>query len=122
MKNRYKKIIITIVFTLHAFTNDASEWPTKIKNGTFGLCNCNTSNVEQNIFELTLNSDSTFNYIDYSDSKNKLHVTGTWIVKGKKLNLISNDKKTKFHNKWKFDSKTQCIKSRLKLNFVRVCL
>lgn len=113
--------MITIIFILNVLTNDAHERPPRIKAGTFGLCNCNKNNVGSTIFNLTLNNDSTFNYVDNTDFKNKVYVTGKWVAKGKKMNLIAIDKKIKFHNKWKFNSKTQCIKSRLKLNFFRVC-
>ena len=121
MISRFKNIVVTIIFTLHVFTNYAHEWPANGKTVTFGLCNCEPNGSGSNLLKLSISSDSTFIYIDNSDPKNIIRVTGNWKVKGKKLNLISINEKISFHDKWKFDSKKQCIKARLELNFARIC-
>lgn len=85
MQNQLKFRMITIIFILNVVTNDAHELPPKIKTGTYGLCNCKTNNTgSPNLLKLTINSDSTFNYIDNTNPKKEFHTTGKWVIRGKK--------------------------------------
>lgn len=84
--------------------------------GTFGVSGSDPSQIK-----LTINSDHTFYYQDFSVSDQKIVVNGHWIIKGKKVLLRSKDSKIRFHNAWSFTENGQVAKSRKGLSFYRLC-
>lgn len=122
MANLFKSTITCMLLVLTTFNIYASDKPSKIKTGVFGVCGCSSQRNVANMIELKINPDASFSYIDNSNPNKKLLLTGTWTSKGNRLYLISDDKQTSFHRKWKFDKSGQCIKSRYQLNFRRICL
>jgi hypothetical protein len=101
---------VTIIFML-SFTN-------KVANefiGTYGVSSSNPSQIK-----LTINSDHTFHYRDFSDSDKKIIAEGTWKLKGRKVVLEDNKTGEKFHNVWTFAENGQVAKSRKGLSFYRL--
>jgi hypothetical protein len=84
--------------------------------GTFGVSASDPSQIK-----LTINSDHTFYYQDFSVSDQKIVVNGHWALKGKKVLLRSNDSNVKFHNAWSFTENGQVAKSRKGLCTYRLC-
>lgn len=84
--------------------------------GTFGVSTSDPSQIK-----LTINSDHTFYYQDFSVSDKKIVVNGHWTLKGKKVLLSSNDSNVQFHSTWTFTENGQVAKSRKGLCFYRLC-
>ena len=113
MKNSIKCLTILMAIIL------LSSFNSKKSNefiGTFGVSASAPSQIK-----LTINSDHTFSYQDFSVSNKKIVVNGNWKLKGKKVLLVSNDSKVKFHNAWSFTENGQVAKSRNGLCFYRLC-
>ena len=84
--------------------------------GTYGVTSVNSSKVN-----LTINSDNTFYFQDFSDSENKIIAQGTWTLKGKKVVLEDLNSESKFHDVWTFDETGNVAHSRKGLCFYRLC-
>jgi hypothetical protein len=119
MKNFVK---VTSVMALMLVTCLVHASVNPIKSGVFGVCDCMSGNNKLNQIELNLKPDQTFTYIDNTNPDHKLLLTGTWSSKGNKIRLAAANGKTAFHRKWTYSENGQCIKSRHKLNFRRICL
>lgn len=109
MKKQIKLLAVLVTFSLMSFTKS-----TDFIIGTYGV-----SNSDQ--IKLTLNSDHTFKYQDLTNQDNKIIVSGNWTFKGKKLVLVNNESKHKFHDTWTFINEGQVAKSRKGLTFYRLC-
>jgi hypothetical protein len=111
----------TILFALCMVVSVLSYAADKPKapSGSFGTCSCNGNN---RIIELVLNEDATFKYTDNSDPSHAKVITGTWIMKSEKMLLTASDGNKTFHRKWKYTKDGKCIKSRYKMNFMRICV
>lgn len=84
--------------------------------GTFGVSASDPAQIK-----LTINSDHTFYYQDFSISQNKIEVKGDWTSKGNKVTLKSNDPRVKFHDVWSITNNGQVAKSHKGLSFYRLC-
>jgi hypothetical protein len=84
--------------------------------GTYGV-----SQSDQTEITLTINSDHTFNYQDYSNPDKKISVSGKWTLKGKKVLLENSNPEKKFHTVWTFTENGQVAKSHKGLLFYRLC-
>lgn len=71
--------------------------------------------------QLTIYSNNTFLFKDFTNSVKKFEKKGTWKMKGKKMILKSNSEKDKFHNIWTFHQNGQVAKSHKGLTFYRLC-
>ena len=113
MINKIK--ILTVLATMiimSSFTNkDADEFI-----GTYGVSQSDISQIK-----LTINSDHTFYYQDFSNTDNKIITEGTWTQKGIKVFLKDNTSGKKFHNVWTFVENGQIAKSRKGLTYYRLC-
>ena len=83
--------------------------------GTYGVCGTNQSTVE-----LKLNADNTFHYIDNSNLKKKINVTGKWSMKKNRIALHGDNAEINFHNNWKIDNQGIAAMSRKGLAFYRL--
>lgn len=113
MKNPIKILTILMAIIL------LSSFNVKNSNGFIGTFGVSASDPSQ--IKLTINSDHTFSYQDFSVSNKKIVVNGNWKLKGKKVLLVSNDSNVKFHNAWSFTEDGQVAKSRNGLCFYRLC-
>ncbi len=84
--------------------------------GTYGVSASNPSQIK-----LTINSDNTFYYQDFSIADKKIIIKGNWILKGKKVILKNNSFNKKFHNVWTIIDNGHVAKSRKGLTFYRLC-
>lgn len=84
--------------------------------GTYSVSDKDPSQIK-----LTLNSDHTFYYQDFSNPNQKIAVEGNWTMRGKKLVLASSKGDKDFHKVWTFVENGQIAKSRKGLSFYRLC-
>jgi hypothetical protein len=84
--------------------------------GTYGAADSNVLQIK-----LTINSDNTFYYQDFSDANNKIIAQGTWVLNGQKVILQDSNSNDKFHTVWTFDEKGNVAHSRKGLCFYRLC-
>jgi hypothetical protein len=84
--------------------------------GTFSVPSSNPSQIK-----LTIHSDHTYYYQDFSIPDKKIAVKGTWKQKGRRIILEENNSANKFHNVWTFVENGQVAKSRKGLTFYRLC-
>jgi hypothetical protein len=83
--------------------------------GTYGVCESDPSQIQ-----LVIQSDNSFSYKDFPNPKNKISVTGQWVLKGRKVFLKANNKATNFHRLWSFQSNGKIAKSHKGLTFYRL--
>jgi hypothetical protein len=84
--------------------------------GTYGVSSSDPAQIK-----LTIHSDYTFFYQDFSVADKKIVVKGNWIQKGQKIVLNSLTSGEKFHNVWSFVENGQVAKSRKGFSFYRLC-
>ncbi len=84
--------------------------------GTYGVSELDPSDIR-----LTIQSDHTFYYQDYSNPEHKIVRSGTWTLKGKHVVLKDKANIKKFHDVWKFSHHGQVAKSRKGITFYRLC-
>jgi len=122
MKHKIITNSILGMLCLLSFSLVAKETPSGPKIGSYGICRSVTASEKASMIELNLNKDLSFTYKDITDPKHPLQLSGTYISKGNKVELIPNQAETSFHKNWKFEEEGKCITSRHKLNFRRICL
>jgi hypothetical protein len=93
-------IIAAIAFTL---TRVKISPETSASTGTYGVFGCSPSSDGPGAFELSLNEDHSFHYIDQSGST-KIDITGKWQSEGKSIQLTGFSDEWNIHAKWKIDS------------------
>lgn len=71
-------------------------------------------------FELSLNADKTFHYVNNSVPGKAIDVTGTWEQTGNRIKLNHYSSQFPINDTWKVDS-YGCLKSRKGLEFTRLC-
>jgi len=96
-----------------------SSFTEKNPNEFFGTYGVSASDPSQ--IRLTINSDNTFYYQDFSNPDKKITSTGNWTLKGKKLLLKDSNSNKKFHNVWTISENGQVAKSHKGLLFYRLC-
>jgi len=84
--------------------------------GTYGVSNSDPSQIK-----LTISSDHTFYYQDFSTPHKKIVVNGNWKQKGRKIVLMETNFVNRFHKIWSFAENGQVAKSRNGLTFYRLC-
>jgi hypothetical protein len=108
---KFLAISVTIVFLSSFIEINKNEI-----FGTYGVSNSDPSQIK-----LTINSDNTFYYQDFSMPENKIAESGNWSIKGKRVYLKSNKSNVKFHNVWTISENGQVAKSNRGLTFYRLC-
>jgi hypothetical protein len=89
--------------------------------GTYGVCDCDNAAPKEAMVELTVNEDYTFHYINNSDPAKKVNVDGKWQWEGERIVLGGYSSAYPINTKWSIDKNNACIKSRLAMNFTRLC-
>ena len=84
--------------------------------GTYGVSASDPSQIK-----LTINSDNTFYYQDFSAPDKKIIIKGNWTIKGKKVLLKDNGTNGKFHDVWTILEDGKVAKSRKGLTYYRLC-
>jgi len=104
-------LVTTIIFMSSFRDKNADEFI-----GTYSV-----SMVDPSQIKLTINSDHSFYYKDFSIQDKTIVIKGNWTFKGKKVVLNDNGVVEKFHNVWTFTENGQVAKSRKGLTFYRLC-
>jgi hypothetical protein len=87
--------------------------------GIYGVCSGNSLPFK---FELSLNADHTFHYVNTSVPDKAIDVTGTWVQSGNTVILSNYTSAVPINEKWKIDPNNgNCIKSRKGMLFTRLC-
>jgi hypothetical protein len=105
-------LVITAVISMASF----SKSTIKDVEGTYSVTPSDPSQIK-----LILNADNTFYYQDFSNLKEKIMLTGTWLLKGNKVVLTENESKINFHKNWKINVKDESAKSHKGLSFYKLC-
>ena len=101
-----------VLFSFAAFAGNPSDKKDWI--GTYGVSQNDPAQIELQLLE-----DGTFSYQDFSDTQNKLKISGNWHVEKGHLILEDEGAASTFHSKWKLDG--NAIKSRKGMTFYRLC-
>ncbi len=84
--------------------------------GTYGVSESDPSQIK-----LTINSDNTFYYQDFSVPEKKLVIEGNWTSKGSKIFLKDSNANNTFHNVWTIIDNGQVAKSHKGMAYYRLC-
>lgn len=107
--------LLAICFTLVLMSSFSGK-PATDFIGTYGVSPSDPSHIK-----LTINSDHTFSYQDFSVSDKKIMVKGNWRLRGSKVILKEENSTQRFHRVWTFLENGQVAKSRKGLCFYRLC-
>jgi hypothetical protein len=110
------KLIILSLTIVTAFLVSFKKPEPAAFTGTYGICNQSTP-----MFELKINNDHTFSYLNNMDPANKIAANGVWEEKGKTIVLKDYQPNATIATKWKVDKTGQCISGRVGMNFIRLC-
>jgi hypothetical protein len=92
------------------FTTDFS-----LKKGAYGDCD------DQVKIQLTINEDHTFSYTNSIDPEKRINTSGKWQRDGNKIILTNYSSEYPIDDSWKIDRDYPCLKSRVGMNYVRIC-
>lgn len=109
---------ILVLTTIFSFKNK-QKLDVKAVAGTYGVCSYEISNKA--VLNLVLNLDKTFRYIDNTNPKKAIDLTGNYELVNNRIVLQNYTSTFKFHTNWKIDGNTKCIKARKGLTFYRLC-
>ena len=116
MKKNYllnTSLIVLLIMTMSFKSKVSSEQVA----GIYSVCNSESSPK----FEVTLNKDFTFHYFNSYDPAKIIDVKGTWTFDNNQILLRDYLSENKIHDKWHVDKTEKCIKSRLGLEWTRLC-
>ena len=85
--------------------------------GIYGVCSAEKLPFT---FEVSLNEDHTFHYVNNSVPGKAIDTKGIWEQKGNTITLSHYTSEFPINDKWKMDS-YHCLKSRKGLEFTRLC-
>jgi hypothetical protein len=119
MNNSKFLLLVLLAFSALSFQIDTFKNDPIL--GKYGVNACCSEAKIASPIELQLNPDHTFSYLDNSVS-NKVSTKGTWTIKNNHVVLGNYPTSLKIHQKWTIDKNAQCLKSRMGLNFRRICL
>jgi hypothetical protein len=87
--------------------------------GIYGVCSSETLPFK---FELSLNADHTFHYVNTSVPGKAIDATGTWEQNGNTVTLSNYTSEFPINKTWKIDrNNDNCLKSRKGMEFTRLC-
>lgn len=110
-----RNIFLSFLFVgMVLFSVNAADKPKNLC-GTYGVCESDPSHIE-----LKLEADNTFHYKDLSNPGSSIQVSGTWVQKGNKVILKSNQEGPSFHRTWRISEDGTIAKSRNGLSFYRL--
>lgn len=118
MKSIKLVMYVFILITMLSFKNK-EKLTIKVVAGTYGVCSYESKS--ESILKLVLNQDQTFHFIDKTNAKKPIDVTGSWNLQNNTIQLKGYTCNYSIHHKWKIDNNQLCIKSRKGLNFYRLC-
>lgn len=119
MKNLLALAISFILVS--GFTLNPAPAHEELPIGTYGVGVCDGVAVEIVQHRLTLNQDFTFHYINHSNPSQKVNVSGKWTFKGKTIRLQEYSSATQMPTEWKMAENYPCLKSRMGMEFTRLC-
>ena len=118
-----EKLILIAVCAFSVITLSGYKKPNKsnFAFGTYGVCDCDNAAPKETMIELTVNDDYTFHYVNNSDPAKKVNVAGKGQWEGERIVLTDYLSAHPINTKWSVDKNDPCIKSRLAMNFTRLC-
>jgi hypothetical protein len=111
-----KSIQFLTTLTAIVFLSSFTDKTPKEFIGTYGVYESDPSEIK-----LSIHSDNTFYYQDFSNPHKKIVVSGNWTLKGNKVFLTGNKSTLKFHKVWTISENGQVAKSHKGLTFYRLC-
>jgi hypothetical protein len=116
MKTVFLFSAITFSLMLMSFNKHRDPNSTKTAAGVYGV----SAEALPFTFELSLNADNTFHYVNNSVPGKAIDTKGTWEQKGNNITLSNYTSEFPINKTWKMDG-DQCLKSRKGLEFTRLC-
>jgi hypothetical protein len=116
MKTVFLFSTIALGVLLMSFNRHRDPNATKTAAGVYGV----SAEALPFTFELSLNADNTFHYVNNSVPGKAIDTKGTWEQKGNTITLSHYTSEFPINDKWKMDS-YHCLKSRKGLEFTRLC-
>ena len=111
-------VLLVVIGLLMAFKNDATSKVSEI-TGTYGVSEvCDGTDAK---IKLTINNDFTFNYLNHTNPKQLIDVSGNWSLDGRTIVLKNYQSDVVIRNRWKLDKAYPCLKARKGINFTRIC-
>lgn len=107
---------LSLVLLLSSFGKLGHPAESPTASGTYGVCSLHASAYT---FELSLNADQTFHYVNTTVPGKAIDVTGTWEQRGDRILLSNYTSEFPIHDKWKVD-KDHGLRSRKGLEFTRL--
>lgn len=117
MKRTLYVLTLASALLLSSFSNAKDPAGSSTAAGVYGV---GSSGSLPFTFELSLNADHTFHYVNTSVPGKAIDVTGTWEQHGDKVKLSNYSSKFAINDTWRVDS-YGCLKSRKGLEFTRLC-
>ncbi len=111
--------VLSLGLMLVSFTPPGASSAPALRSGTYGVCACEGSEATVPSVELALEDDQRFHFVDRTDSRNLLDVSGTWTMEGDKVALRTAD--GALFATWTKDKNTNCLRTRKGLLFTRLC-
>jgi hypothetical protein len=112
---------VTMLFAALSLLVFAGFRPSKTVSfhaGIYGTCNCDAGGGSK--YQLILNEDHTFRFMDETDPRDKVNVTGFWELKGSAV-ILKDYKSDRLSRKWKVSGNGKCLRSSKGLEFIRIC-
>jgi len=106
--------ICTMVLIASLSSSFSGKTVAPFTSGVFSVCSA------ESLLKLELLENGSFSYVNHTDPKNLVEVTGNWTLNGREILLESSQKNIAFHNKWKLEKGNKAIKSRLGMAYFRL--
>ena len=111
--------VLSLGLMLVSFTPPGAPSAPAFRSGTYGVCACEGREVNASSVALALEDDQRFHFVDRTDSKNLMDVSGIWAMDGDKVALRTTD--GALFATWTMDKNTNCLRTRKGLLFTRLC-
>jgi hypothetical protein len=118
MKSIKLIMYVFVLITLLSFKNK-EQLTINAVAGTYGVCNYQSE--AKSMLSLVLNDDQTFHFINKTDAKKSIDVTGSWDLQNNIIKLSGYTSAFPIHNIWKVVANQKCIKARKGLTYYRLC-
>ena len=119
MRTANVSAMLSLGLMLVSFTPPISPSAPALRTGTYGVCDCEGSPATAPNIALDLDNDHSFHYVNSTDSKNLLDVSGSWALEGNKVALRTAE--GALFATWSKDKNTNCLRTRKGLLFTRLC-
>jgi hypothetical protein len=120
MKNSIFVVVLAAVITLGSNIQLRAQQSAS-PAGRYGVCAWEGEESHAVSFELTLNTDNTFLYVDNTDKTNKISVSGKWTLFEGDVFLSDYPSGVRIMKIWKSEKNQTVLKARKGTAYYRLC-